>query len=45
MSRNFARQKIRAGAKVKIKQRGDSTTQNKVVLRYPRGMKVRVKRI
>ena len=45
MSRNFARQKARAGSRVNIKQRGDSTNQNKVVLRVPRGVRVRVKRV
>ena len=44
MAGNFVKQKLRSGMKLKVKQVSDVPTKNKVVLRVPRGMKIRIKK-
>lgn len=42
---NYVRQKVRSGGKVKVRQVSDQRTKNKIVLRIPRGMRVRIKKV
>ena len=42
---NYVHQKVRSGRKLKVRQVSDRKTKDKIVLRFPRGVRVRIKRV